>query len=72
MPAINIPLIVERWKKEQASIWACNFCAHANMFHSTCKHPEHNKQDQQLARSSGGFCGPEAQHLSIPGVVHIT
>ncbi len=49
---------------------ACQLCDHRHLGGGECAHPEAVTRGRTMptyiARSAGGFCGPEAKHLTFP------
>lgn len=55
-----------------ASYRACQLCDHRHPDGRLCFHPEALRDGNTVtivaARASGGFCGPDAKHLTFPGL----
>lgn len=55
-----------------ANYRACELCEHGSKLRKageqSCMHPESGYQPVARCRASGGFCGPEAKHLTFPGL----
>ena len=60
------------WEDPAAAIYrGCQLCEHgAASSGIRCRHPEAGPHGESvsLCRRSGGFCGPEAKHLTFPGL----